>query len=268
MRWSNPIGCTTNTYHPYTLEQALDGIARAGFSFVELSAVPGWTPHVDVHMDAGQRQALLQSLADRGLRPLSLSAHSDLASGDGAAHCAAAIEFAAALGVSVVVTAIGGHGSVEEDLQNGLVHLSGLADAAARHQITLALEVHGDLMASGAKGAALLAKINRPNVRMNYDTANCMFYGGVRAEDDLPAALPYLAHVHLKDKIGGRGVWNFPPIGQGEVNFRRVFDHLRAASYGGPLSVEIEFTDAGWPPVDEVDAAVASAHADLLSLLA
>ena len=39
----NPLAGHTNTYHTYGLDDALEGIASAGYTHVELSAVPGWT---------------------------------------------------------------------------------------------------------------------------------------------------------------------------------------------------------------------------------
>ena len=48
----------------------------------------------------------------------------------------------------------------------------------------------------------MLDRIARKNVLINYDTANVEFYGGAKAVDDLPAALPKLVHCHLKDKRG------------------------------------------------------------------
>jgi hypothetical protein len=44
----NPLAGHTNSYHTYSHDEALAGIAAAGFRFVELSAVPGWTEHVDL----------------------------------------------------------------------------------------------------------------------------------------------------------------------------------------------------------------------------
>ena len=45
------VGVSTNTYHGFTLDQALDGIAAAGFEYVELTGVNGWTEHVSASMD-------------------------------------------------------------------------------------------------------------------------------------------------------------------------------------------------------------------------
>ena len=86
----------------------------------------------------------------------------------------------------------------------------------------------------------VIKKINSPWIRINYDTGNVIFYGGVRPEEDVVAALPYLAHIHLKDKRGGKKVWDFPPIGMGEIDFPRIFEILLEQGYSGPISVEIE----------------------------
>ncbi|MER3487774.1 MAG: hypothetical protein C4307_03090, partial [Chloroflexota bacterium] len=71
----NLLAGHTNTYHTYGLEEALAGIAEAGFRYVELSAVPGWTEHVDLDADPAE---LRRKLDHYGLAPASLSAHSDL----------------------------------------------------------------------------------------------------------------------------------------------------------------------------------------------
>ena len=46
MAYKNRLGGHTNSYHTYSLEEALEGIAAAGYRFVELTAVRGWTEHV------------------------------------------------------------------------------------------------------------------------------------------------------------------------------------------------------------------------------
>ena len=259
----NELAGHTNSYHPYGLEEALQGIAEAGYWYVELSAVPGWTEHVD--LDAGVEQ-LRARLERYGLRPVSLSAHSDLTTADGLAHGVKAVRFAADLGVPIVNTAIGGHWSEQEDEAAFLANIERLADAAAEAGVVVALEIHGEIMASGAKSRPLLERIGREEIKVNYDTANCEFYGGVAAVDDLPAILPYVAHVHLKDKVGGPRVWNFPAPGDGHVDFRRVLELLTSAGYAGPYSVEVEFTGEPWPLVGEVTRSMRRAHEHLAGL--
>ena len=85
-------------------------------------------------------------------------------------------------------------------------------------------------------------------------------FGAVRAEDDLPHALPWVALSHLKDKIGGRRVWNFPALGSGHVNFARVLRMFQRAGYTGPYSVEVEFKGHPWPPLAVVNRALARSY--------
>jgi sugar phosphate isomerase/epimerase len=127
----------------------------------------------------------------------------------------------------------------------------------------VALEIHGDLMASGAIAIPLLDRIGHPAVKVNYDTANVEHYSGARAEDDLPLIADRVANVHLKDSRGGQGEWDFPAIGEGHVDFGRVLAILGEAGYEGPYAVEIEFAGEPWPPLAEVTEAMRASRAAL-----
>jgi len=262
----NILAGHTNSYHSYGLDEALQGIARAGFKYVELSAVRGWTEHVPLEASDAQIAEIKAKLDRLGLRASALSGHSDLTTPEGLADGKRAIELCPKLGIHVMNTAVGGHASKEENKSAFMKHIFDLADHAARHNVFIALEVHGDIMATGQLSIPLIKEIGRANVRINYDTANCMFYGGVRAEDDIRAVVPYLSHVHLKDTKGGKGEWNFPAIGEGNVNFARVLKILEEEGYTGPFSVEIEFSGLPWPPLAEVDRAMQVSYQTLKAL--
>ncbi len=260
------IGGHTNSYHTHTQDQALEGIAAAGFKYVELSAVEGWTEHNSLDASEGDVADAKTKLARVGLTPLVLSGHSDLTTAHGLEVGRKAVDLCTRLGVSVLNTAIGGHYSEGEDKGAFMNHIHELADYAALRQITIGLEVHGDIMASGALSAPLMKEIGRANVGIAYDTANCVFYGGVQAVDDLREAAPYLVNVHLKDKIGGPKEWNFPAVGEGEVDFAGIFAILEEIGYDGPLSVEIEFQGDPFPPLEEVNRSMAASYRTLAAL--
>jgi sugar phosphate isomerase/epimerase len=66
MALKNRLGGHTNSYHTYSLEEALEGIAAAGYRYVELTAVRGWTEHVPLDADAkalGGIQRMLRTSA-------------------------------------------------------------------------------------------------------------------------------------------------------------------------------------------------------------
>src|SRR5207244_13302514 len=94
-----PLAGHTNSYHTYSFDEALAGIAGAGYKGVELSAVPGWTEHVDLDADPA---SVREKLEGYGLEAVSLSGHSDLTTRDGLAHGLKAVEWAAASGLPVV----------------------------------------------------------------------------------------------------------------------------------------------------------------------
>ena len=177
-----------------------------------------------------------------------------------------AVRWAADYGIPIVNTAIGGHASQDEDARGFLENVGELADAAKEADVVVGLEIHGDIMASGELTAPLLERIGRQEIKVNYDTANVEFYGGARAVDDLPSIASALVHVHLKDTTGGKGVWNFPALGDGTVDFGRVLGTLEEAGYTGPLSVELEFEGEPWPSLEEVNASMRRSYEHLRSL--
>ncbi len=100
---------------------------------------------------------------------------------------------------------------------------------------SLGIEIHGEITKSGKASLPVLERIGRKNVLINYDTANVDFYGAVKAVDDLPVSIPKLVHVHLKDKLGEGKVWDFPAIGEGDIDFARVLQILDKGGYTGPV---------------------------------
>jgi sugar phosphate isomerase/epimerase len=260
---SNQLAGHTNSYHTYGFDDALEGIAGAGYRYVELSAVPGWTEHVDLDCPPNE---VRQKLDRHGLEAVSLSAHSDLTTREGLDHGIKGVQWAAAYGIPIVNTAVGGHQSADENEAAFLDNAQQLADAADATGVVVALEIHGDIMASSDVTIPLMEKIGRDSIRVNYDTANVEFYSGHKATDDLPKITPYLAHVHLKETAGGKGVWDFGAIGSGIVDFARVLQILRDAGYDGPYSVEIEFQGEPWPPLEEVNRAMRESREHLKTL--
>lgn len=248
------VAASTNSYHSHRLEDALAGIAEAGFSYVELAAVRGWTEHVDLTVDPGAIRSLLEKAQ---LQAISLSAHSDLTTKEGRAYLALALRWASNMGIGLVNTSIGGHAGATDDRGAFLAAAPELIDLARRTGVVIALETHGAVMGSGEAALDILAQVDSEWVRLNYDTANVEYYAGVTAASEISRVVSYIACLHLKDHVGGRGDWNFPALGDGLVDFTSVFHALREADYSGPMGVEIEFWGEPWPPLPVIDYAMA-----------
>lgn len=263
---ANRLTGLTNTYHTYSLEEALAGIAAAGFKSVELTSVPGWTEHVRRDAGAEEIAHVKDQLQANGLTAVSLAGHSDLVSEAGIAEFRKALNIANKLGIAYVTTSTGGHdassgGSLEDQRNHFMANIRPLADEAAAMGITICLETHGGLLASGVIAKKLIEDIGKENIGINYDPGNVIFYGGVRPEEDIQTSADAVKHMHCKDQIGGPGVWNFPTVGTGEVDFATIFKALDAAGFSGPVSVEIEFQGEPWPSLPDVNKAVAESYA-------
>ena len=109
----------------------------------------------------------------------------------------------------------------------------------------------------------IIGRVDSKSVRMNYDTANAIFYGGVDLKEDISCAMDDIAYMHLKDKAGAQKEWNFPALGEGDIDFPMVFDLLDRADNTCPFSVEIEFTQSGPKDLGEVNEAVKTSAAYL-----
>jgi len=238
----NLVIATTDSYKHLPLERALQGLSGVGFTQIELLGASEWTPHYDPSTASPVDRARLVAALERyTLRIASLSGHSNLSSEDGVRKFRDRLEFAASLGVPIVNTGVGDLSSEErrEGFQRNIQTVAALASGLG---VTVALEPHGAWAPSGRVLAQMIRGIGAPSIRINYDTANVIYYSGERPEEDILSAVDLVAHVHMKDKRGGKMEWNFPALGKGDIDFPRILTVLEQHSYQGPLSIEIELT--------------------------
>ncbi|MGQ9555196.1 MAG: sugar phosphate isomerase/epimerase family protein [Anaerolineae bacterium] len=233
----NPIACMTAGYPGHGLERVLEGIAKAGFQYIELIADPQRTS-VD-NLSESRLNSLRRQIANAGLFPISVAGHTNLVAPDGVAAFKRRMELAAAVGARIVNTG-SGHTETKEEEERFFSIMPGLIKYAERSGIVIAFETHGGLTGTGKDARRTLERLGSPMCKVNYDTANVIYYRGKRPEQDIADIADQVVHVHLKDKIGGEMEYNFPPLGEGTIDFRPVVSALQASGYLGPYSVEIE----------------------------
>lgn len=107
----------------------------------------------------------------------------------------------------------------------------------AHPDTTFVFENHGHDEASARPSICveILAAVDRPNIRMNFDPINAEF-AGTRAIDALTLARPFIAHVHLKGLAHGE----FCAFGEGAVDLEPVIASLLGSGYDGLFTVEYE----------------------------
>jgi sugar phosphate isomerase/epimerase len=116
-----------------------------------------------------------------------------------------------------------------------------MVDLCRPYNIILGLEVgEPGLTSTGKDLMELLKPVKSENIGINYDTGNIRWLTGIEPETDLPSTLGRLVHMHVKDQAGGRGKEAFPVLGDGEVDFTKVFDVVKNIEFEGPFTIEME----------------------------
>ncbi len=116
--------------------------------------------------------------------------------------------------------------------------LKQVAQHAARHNLTVALENHGGLTRTAQQCNRLLSAANEPNLGLNYDPANFLMYG----EDPL-AAVKQIEHpivfTHLKSLRRVNGKKEYCRLNLGEIDYLPILRWL-GEHYDGFYGLEYE----------------------------
>lgn len=262
------IAVNSNCYHGFSIEEAIEGIRAANFHYIELTATKGWTEHVFPTMPFSYLCSVKEKLNQAGLTPFSLSGHCNLMDTDRIGDFLDNMHLAAFFGCRYIVSSIGeAHLKDQAVASNAEVarHIRDLLPALAENHLTLVLENHGE-HSTGKIIREIVDQVNSPQVLINYDTANVIYYANIDPVDDLPSCVDRVGSLHIKDKAGGRQEWNFPALGKGYVDFPKIFEILDQSGNTCPLSIEIEFTKAGPRDLKEVNQAVRDSYQYLASL--
>jgi sugar phosphate isomerase/epimerase len=244
---------STICFKPYRLEEALLGLAEAGFENVEIGAVKGFLEHLDPDdLGPDEVRKCEQALDRHDLRCVSMSGHAQLHTEEGMRRLTNVLRAGKELGILVLNT-FTGDAETPDDVAAFETNVRAVADEAEAAGIRLCIETDSNLMPTAEVGVRLLEQIGHPWIRINYDPGNVVYYTGANPSEDIRRALGpgLVGHVHLKDKRGGKGVLDFPPLGEGELDLPGMLGDLRAAAFDGPVSMEIEFTNYEWPSWDE-----------------
>ena len=261
------IAVNSNCYHGYSIEEALRGIAEAGFHYVELTATKGWTEHVFPDQSFEQLDNVRELMRKLELVPFAMSGHTNLMDSERLGDFVKNIRLASFYGCDYIVSSVGeAHLDDKAKSSNEIVaeNIKSPLPELKRFHMKLVLETHGE-HAVGAVLKDIVDRVGSPLVGVNYDTANAIFYGGVKPEEDIDSCMNELMYIHLKDKNGESKEWNFPALGKGYVNFPVLFEKLEKAGNSCPFSIEIEFTPDGAGSLEAVNQAVKDSGEYLLA---
>jgi L-ribulose-5-phosphate 3-epimerase len=251
----NLIGVSSTTYVGHSFEDVVQSVSKVGYKHLELVSAPGINEHINPRPEVITKKDIKKIsdyCNDYGVDIFALGGHCRLLKENDLDNFKKVLDLAENLGVKFVSTDTGEVEDREQE-KNFYKVISKIADYADSKDISVCIEMHGHWFNTGKKGTAILKKINHPNLKINYDTGNVIFFNNTRPEDDIRYALPFLGFIHLKDSSGKYKDWDFPPIGEGDVDFNKIFNLIK--DYKGPISVEIEF-DGQVQPLEKINDAL------------
>ena len=267
---NNILTASTNCYHKYPLDVNLEHIAAAGFEYVEILTLPPWAEDLSLSATDREIATFVDRVAGHGLRISSLGGQADLGSDAGVRNAHAALHLAVALGLSTIGMGVGPLGPRDFDptvAEPFYAALPALLKEARKNGVKMAFENRGPLIQTGAQARDAVERIGKDEVGIVYDTANALHFGGVRPEEEIDLVLPYLAGLHLKDKSGPPDQWNFPELGTGYLDLRRILSRCLGGGFTGPITIELEFQGEPWPPLEDIDGALRRSRAFAMGIL-
>ena len=241
----NLVAVNTNSYHGFSVDEALEGIAKAGFKYVEISAVPVWTGHILPTMEEAEIQRIEKKVRDLGLELIGMSGHCNLMEKERLEDFRENIKLAHRLGIKYIVSSTGeAHFGKGETFRDDVLieNIKTLVPMLEKYDMQMVLETHGQY-GTGESLKKIAEGTGSDRVGVCYDTANVVFYGNVRPEEEIRKCMDRVKYFHLKDKIGYDNVWNFPAVGQGELKLLDVIAYANEQGFHGPFSMEVEYTE-------------------------
>ena len=231
-----PIGCFNRAWTNWSYDDALDGIAAAGYKLTGL--LSGHRGEVFTAASATPQylDGLKKRIARRGLAVNMTAIHfrPEAALEANLTDLRKQIENAARLELQFMLT----FGVDKAEHYENFYRL--MADAAVqaeKHHLQIAMKPHGG--ASGASDEILrwLNQVGQPNFKIWYDAGNIIYYTGKDPVSELEPIAKYVSGFCAKDCPAPKGEV-MSQFGTGKVDFKAVFGKLKSAGFNGPIMVE------------------------------
>lgn len=257
------LAFSTNAYTRYSLDDAVRRIADHGYAGVELL---GDTPHAYFpEFGEDDEAALLSALDETELSVSNVNANTAMGYYDDAppsaffepsiitanendrawrvAYTKQAIDLAAATGAPAVCVATGRPlpGNLPERAHEYLREsLHEILDYAEPRDVEVGIEFEPELLVECTDEVlTLIDDVGRASLGVNLDLGHAAVYGEDPAES-IRASAGHITGVHLEDIVGGRRGKHYHRIpGEGDLDFRAIFDALDDVGYDGFATLEL-----------------------------
>ncbi|MFP6558962.1 sugar phosphate isomerase/epimerase family protein [Paraburkholderia sp. B3] len=245
-----------------SLKDVIKAVKDAGYAGIELNAetLPWAEAHITPATPKEEREDIRRAIASAKLKVPAIGAHIPMLHPEEALR-RQAIDFmkgcndlAVEMGSSYVHVLSGPlAANTSREIAWGWFAdaIGELVEHASERDVQLGIEAIAGHIFHSAKDYARLAS-DLPGVpfKINFDPSQIVVQGASPFEI-VDRFADRIAHVHMKDGSGRFPDFAFPPLGEGEIDFKALVDRLRDAGYDGALSIEYEAQVYGFTRTDE-----------------
>lgn len=173
--------------------------------------------------------------------PLMALANCDVFYREGVEMVKRRMEFSRKLGIEYFVTGPWPH-EKQRGAENVVYdHWKELSDYADLLGLRLLVETHGWTMNNARECLETIKKVNRKNFKVAFATSDTYYRNtGLDQQEELKLLGEHIGAVFLRDFSGQTGIWNFPALGDGTVDFPRLFETLDKLDFNGPYLLVLE----------------------------
>ena len=198
------LGCSTILYGGFRLEQALEGIAKAGYKAIELCARPRMAPHLEIGKTASYYAEIKAQVASYGLAIESIAGTGGI--GMDSSEFDAVIEAAEQIGAPAIAEGTGGKSDDEESFKQVVELINMTAARTAQAGIKLSLKPHvNNAVYSTETALRFMREVDREWVGINFDASH--IWRTAAAEDpveSLQQLKDYIATLRIRDNRASR----------------------------------------------------------------
>ncbi|MBI3415904.1 MAG: sugar phosphate isomerase/epimerase [Verrucomicrobia bacterium] len=231
-----PIGCFNRPWTKWSYDDALDGIAAAGYKLTGLLTAQKGEAFTSSAATPEYLDALKKRIAQRGLtvNMTVVRFKPDAPLADNIADLHQQIENAARLELKFMLT----FGVDKPEHYENFYRLMAAAAAQSdKRGLKLVLKPHGGGSGASEEILRCMEKVAHTNFKIWYDAGNIIYYTG---KDPLAELEPIAKHVTgfcAKDCAAPKAEV-MSQFGTGKVDFKVVFAKLKSVGFNGPIMVE------------------------------
>lgn len=262
------LGCSTILYGGYSLDEALDGIAKAGYKAIELCARPGMAPHLEIGKSADYYKTVKDKVESHGLVIESIGGTGGV--GLGGDDFPKLLEAANILDAPFIADGAGGQSDDEESMKKVIDMLNNAAETASEYGVKLSIKPHvGNAIYSADTIFRSMEDLNQEWVGINYDPSHIWRSApDADAVESLKRVKQYVFTLRIRDNRESRErpigpVENQIP-GKGAMPLDEIAEVMKSIEGVSYATLEIVGTHGGTGyPLEDVQDVVEQAFAYL-----